>query len=58
MDLALVKLSKRRNGRTYYFLDYVSYEVAKLGVQVQGVEHAEGEFSEAKIIKVIRGKFK
>jgi hypothetical protein len=58
MDLALVMLSKRRNGRTYYFLDYISYEVAKLGVQIQGIEHAEGEWSEAKIIKFIKGRCK
>jgi len=58
MDLALVKLSKRRNGKTYYFLDYISYEVAKLGVQVQGVEHGENEWSEAEIVKVIRSRTK
>lgn len=53
MALALVKLSKKRNGKTYYFLDYISYEVAKLGVQIQGQEHNNNEFSDAKIVKVI-----
>ncbi|KKL25771.1 hypothetical protein LCGC14_2401960 [marine sediment metagenome] len=52
MALALVKLSKRRNGRTYYFLDYISYEVAKLNVQIQGEEHNENEWSKAEIVKV------
>ena len=51
MALALVKLSKRRNGKTYYFLDYISYEVAKLGVQIQGEEHNENEWSKAEIVK-------
>lgn len=58
MDLALVKLSKRRNGKTYYFLDYISYDVAKLGVQIQGTEHSDNEWSEVKIVKVIRSKRK
>jgi len=52
MALALVKLSKKRNGRTYYFLDYISYEVAQLGVQIQGEEHNENEWSYAEIVKV------
>ena len=52
MKLALVKLSKRRNGKTYYFLDYISYEVAKLGLQIQGEEHNNNEWSRAKIIKM------
>jgi len=53
MALALVRLKKKRSNRTYEFLDYISYEVAKLGVDVQGIEHAEGEFSRAEIVKVI-----
>ena len=52
MALALVKLSKKRNDRTYYFLDYISYEVAKLGVQIQGEEHNENEWSDVEIVKV------
>ncbi len=52
MALALVKLSKKRNGKTFYFLDYISYEVAKLGVQIQGEEHNDNEWSDAEIIKV------
>ena len=54
MALALVKLSKRRNGRTYYFLDYISYDLAKIeGIQIRGEEHRENEFSEVEILKVI-----
>jgi len=52
MALALVKLSKKRNGKTYYFLDCISYEVAKLGVQIQGEEHNDNEWSHAEIVKV------
>ena len=52
MALALVKLSKKRNGRVYYFLDYISYDVAKLDVQVQGEEHNNNEWSHAEIVKV------
>ena len=55
MTLALIKLSKRRNGRTYYFLDYISYDVAKIeGVQIQGEEHNDNEFSKVEIVKVIK----
>lgn len=55
MALALVKLSKRRNGRTYYFLDYISYDVAKIkDIQIQGEEHNDNEFSKVEIIKVIQ----
>jgi len=54
MTLALVKLSKRRNGKTYYFLDYISYEIARLeGIQIQGEEHNNNEFSTIEIIKII-----
>lgn len=53
MALALIKLKKKRSGRTYEFLDYISYDVAKLGVDVQGIEHSEGEYSRAEIVKVI-----
>jgi hypothetical protein len=53
MALALVKLSAQRNGKTHYFLDYISYEAAKLGVLIQGEEHKEGEYSKAEIVKVI-----
>lgn len=52
MALALVKLSKKRNGKTFYFLDYISYEVAKLGVQIQGEEHKNNEWSTTEIVKV------
>jgi len=52
MALALVKLSKRRNGRVYYFLDYISYELAKLDIQIQGEEHNRDEWSETEIIKI------
>lgn len=52
MALALVKLTKKRNGRIYCFLDYISYEVAKLDVQIQGEEHNENEWSKVEIVKV------
>lgn len=51
MALALVKLSKKRDGETHYFLDYVSLEVAKLRVQIQGEEHNENEWSYAEIVR-------
>lgn len=54
MALALVKLSKKRNGRTYYFLDYISEEVAKLDVQIQGEEHNNNEWSKPEIVKVYK----
>jgi hypothetical protein len=57
MSLALVKLSKKRNNETYYFLDYISYDVAKLGVQVQGEEHNDNEWSDAEIIKVFNARY-
>lgn len=53
MALALVKLSVQRNGKTHHFLDYISYEIARLGVQIQGEEHKVGEYSKAEIVKVI-----
>jgi len=52
MSLALVKLIKKRGNRTYTFLDYISADVAKLGVEVHGEEHGPNEWSIAKIIKV------
>jgi hypothetical protein len=52
MALALVKLSKKRNGKTFYFLDYISYEVAKLEVQIQGEEHNNNEWSNAEIVRI------
>ena len=57
MSLALVKLSNKRNNETYYFLDYISYDVAKLGVQVQGEEHNDNEWSDAEIIKVFNARY-
>ena len=56
MALALIKLKKKRSGRTYEFLDYISYDVAKLGVDVQGIEHSEGEYSRAEVLRVIEVK--
>lgn len=53
MELALVKLTKKRNGRTYNFLDYISHDVAKLNVQIQGEDHRKNEWSYIEIIKVI-----
>ena len=55
MALALVKLNKKdRRGNIREFLDYISYEVAKLGVLVQGEEHEPHEWSRPKIVKVFR----
>ena len=54
MALALVKLSKKRSGRVYYFLDYISYEVAKLDIQIQGEDHRDGEWSSVEIVKVYK----
>lgn len=59
MELALVKLSFRRGGETHYFLDYVSYDLAKIdSVLIQGEGHKEGECSPAKIIKVFESSLK
>lgn len=52
MALALVKLSKKRNGKVIYFLDYISYEIAKSKNQIQGEGHSENEWSTPEIIKV------
>ena len=54
MALALVKLVKEYRGRKYNFLDYISYDVAKLGVEIHGEEHRKDEWSFAKIIKVYK----
>ena len=54
--LALVKLKKKRKDKMFEFLDYISYDVAKLGVDIQGVEHSEGEYSRAEIVKIIDRK--
>ena len=52
MALALVKLSKKRGDKVEYFLDYISYDIAKLNVFVQGEKHEGDEFSNIEIIKV------
>lgn len=52
MALALVKLAKQRGGQTYYIFEYISAEVAKLGVEINGYDHSPGEFSYAEIIKI------
>ena len=53
MALALVRLQKKdKNGRVKYFLDYISYEAAKLGVLVQGEEHAADEWSKPEILRI------
>jgi hypothetical protein len=36
----------------YHFIDYISYDVAKLGVQIQGQDHLDGEWSDITILKV------
>jgi len=52
MALALVKLTKKRGNKIYEFFDYISSEVAQLGVEIQGVEHGPNEWSRAEIVKV------
>ena len=54
MALALVKLKKQRGKRTYEFLDYISADVAKLGVEIRGEEHSYNEWSEVEIVKVYK----
>ena len=50
MAFALVKLLKKRNGKNSYFLDYISYDLAKLKIQIQGNEHLDNEWSKPEII--------
>ena len=52
MALALVKLTKKRGNKIYEFFDYISEEVARLGVEIQGEEHGSNEWSKAEIVKV------
>jgi len=52
MALALVKLTKHRSGRIYEFLDYLSADVAKLDVFIEGSEHRDGEYSIAEIVRI------
>lgn len=52
MALALVKLTKKRGNKIYEFFDYISVDVAKLGVEIQGTEHGPNEWSQAKIVKI------
>ena len=52
MKLALVKLTKKRGNKVYSFLDYISAEVARLGVEIQGEEHGVNEWSKAEILKI------
>lgn len=52
MALALVKLSKKRGKRVFEFLDYISADVAKINVEIQGAEHSFDEWSKVKIIKI------
>ena len=56
MALALVKLTKKRGNNIYEFFDYISEDAAKLGVDVQGVEHGKNEWSRAQVIKVYNSK--
>lgn len=56
MALALVKLTKKRGNKVYSFFDYISAEVARLGVEVQGEEHGPNEWSKAEIIKIYEPK--
>ena len=52
MALALVKLTKKRGNKIYEFFDYISAEVARLDVEIQGEEHGSNEWSKAEIVKV------
>lgn len=52
MALALVKLTKKRGNRTYNFFDYISADVAKLNVEIQGAEHSPNEWSQAEIVTI------
>lgn len=53
--LALVKLSKVRRGRVYTFVDYISYDVAKIDdIEIQGEKHNDNEWSKVEIIKTFR----
>ena len=52
MALALVKLTKRRGNKIYTFFDYLSTEVAKLEVEIQGTEHGLNEWSKAEVVKI------
>jgi hypothetical protein len=56
MALALVKLTKKRGNKIYKFFDYISAEVAQLGVEIQGEEHSSNEWSKAEIVKVYKTK--
>lgn len=52
--LAIVKLKKRRNGRVYDFIDYISYDLAKIeGIEIQGIDNYPNEFSRVEIVKRI-----
>ena len=52
MALALVKLTKKRGNRTYTFFDYISADVAKLSVDIQGTEHSRNEWARAEIVRI------
>ena len=58
MALALVKLTKKRGNKTYSFFDYISAEVAKLGVEIQGEEHGLNEWSKAEIVKIYNAQIR
>jgi len=52
MALALVKLIKKRGDREYSFLDYISADIAKLNVQIQGDSHSGDEWSDIKVLRI------
>ena len=52
MKLALVKLTSKRGDRIIEFVEYISAEVAKLGVDINGEKHRPNEYSRAEIIKI------
>lgn len=52
MALALVRLTKKRGNKVYSFLDYISADVAKLGVEIRGEEHGKNEWSHCEIVRI------
>lgn len=50
--LALIKLTRHHKGRKIDFIDYISYDIAKLNIEVQGEKHNNKEWSTPDILKV------
>lgn len=54
MSLALVKYTVRKNGRTRVYVDYISLEVAKLGLEVHFDEYNLNVWAVPEIIKIYK----